>query len=104
MFQNTDGSEGISKHRLSPYTSTIYILQTLHSSRLFNVSGSNCNLIFVLKPFSVVHCMQLSGNTLHLSTYILFEKFYDVSRILNYMTQILKLIKKTTMDNHTHTT
>jgi len=40
---------------------------------LFDVSGSNCNLIFILQSISVVHCMQLSGNTFHLST-ILFEK------------------------------
>jgi len=70
MFQNTDGSEGISKHRLSPYTSTIYILQTLHSSRLFNVSGSNCNLIFVLKPFSVVHSTALHATVRQYTPFI----------------------------------
>jgi len=40
---------------------------------LFNVACFNCNSIFVLKSFTVVHCMQLSGNTFHLST-VLFEK------------------------------
>ena len=72
MFQNTDG---ISKHRLSPYTAFavyVYYLYYKHCI-LFSVSGSNCNLIFVFKSFSVVHCMQLSHNTFHLST-ILCEK------------------------------
>ena len=69
MFQNTDG---ISKHRLSPYRAYVYYLDYKHYI-LFNVSaGSNCNLIFVLKSFSVVHCMQLSGNAFRLST-ILFQ-------------------------------
>ena len=44
MFQNTDG---ISKHRLSPYTSTIYITNSTFYL-MFPVPG---NLIFVLKSF-----------------------------------------------------
>ena len=67
MFQNT---YGISKYRLSPYMSTISITN-ITFYLMFPVPTAI--YFFGLKSFSVVHCMQLSGNTFNESR-ILLEK------------------------------
>jgi len=41
---------------------------TFFGTQCIYVSGSNCNLILDLNSFNVVHSMQLSGRTFHLST------------------------------------
>ena len=59
-------TDGISRHRLSPYSA--YLVSLITNITLYCVSGSNCNLIFVLKLFNVVHIIQLSGKTFHFLT------------------------------------
>jgi len=46
------------------------------------VSGSNCNLIFVLKSFTVVHIIQLSGRTFHFPTIWFANTYFLISNLL----------------------
>jgi len=42
-------------------------------------NGSNCNLIFVLKSFNVVHIIQVSGKTLHFPTIRFANTYFLIS-------------------------